>query len=356
MTDTPASASPGFLELDWQGQPQRWPLAWLRDCCPCPQCRHPSGQRLQMEVFPELSARGELLAGDRLQVSWSDGHESTYELSGLGRFAEPPPAPVLWNAESLEFPEFDYHELLDHASVRREGLTRFFESGLLLLKNAPTAPGTLLEFVARLGGFVRETNYGKYYEVQVAENVSNLANTALPLEAHTDNPYRNPVPTVQCLHCLINETGGGDSMLVDGFHAAEDLRRTAPEQFRELTQRSVPFQYLDESCDLRNTVPLIDLAPEGGVQVVHYNRRSMRPQWMPPHQLESFYAALSSLRERLHAPANTFTFHLEPGDLLMFSNRRILHGRTAFSHSGARHLQGCYPDVDGLLSSWRRAA
>jgi alpha-ketoglutarate-dependent taurine dioxygenase len=53
-----------------------------------------------------------------------------------------------------------------------------------------------------------------------AKRLSNLAFTSLPISPHTDNPYRDPVPTVQLLHCLHNAADGGDSGFVDGFHAA----------------------------------------------------------------------------------------------------------------------------------------
>lgn len=47
------------------------------------------------------------------------------------------------------------------------------------------------------------------------------------------------------------------------------------------------------------------------------------------------------------------TFRLESGDCLIFDNTRILHARTAFEETstGRRHLQGCYADLDGLLST-----
>ena len=41
-----------------------------------------------------------------------------------------------------------------------------------------------------------------------------LATTGdLELTPHTDNPYRDPVPTVQLLHCLRNAVEGGDAGL-----------------------------------------------------------------------------------------------------------------------------------------------
>jgi alpha-ketoglutarate-dependent taurine dioxygenase len=45
------------------------------------------------------------------------------------------------------------------------------------------------------------------------------------------------------------------------------------------------------------------------------------------------------------------TCKLTPGDLVIMNNRRVMHARTGFEDSGQRHLQGCYSDIDGLLST-----
>ena len=45
-----------------------------------------------------------------------------------------------------------------------------------------------------------------------------------------------------------------------------------------------------------------------------------------------------------------FRYLMQPGDLLLFDNERVLHGRAGES-IGERHLQGCYADRDGLKST-----
>jgi len=43
---------------------------------------------------------------------------------------------------------------------------------------------------------------------------------------------------------------------------------------------------------------------------------------------------------------------LRPGDLVLFDNLRVLHGRTAFASARhARHLQGCYVTRDSVQST-----
>jgi alpha-ketoglutarate-dependent taurine dioxygenase len=52
----------------------------------------------------------------------------------------------------------------------------------------------------------------------------------------------------------------------------------------------------------------------------------------------------------LESPEWQLRFKLDPGDLFIVDNLRMLHGRTAFSGAGQRHLQGCYADTDALRS------
>jgi gamma-butyrobetaine dioxygenase len=47
-------------------------------------------------------------------------------------------------------------------------------------------------------------------------------------------------------------------------------------------------------------------------------------------------------------------FKMEPGDMISFNNRRILHARKEFDPStGERHLQGTYIDLDDFYSRFR---
>jgi gamma-butyrobetaine dioxygenase len=62
---------------------------------------------------------------------------------------------------------------------------------------------------------------------------------------------------------------------------------------------------------------------------------------------EAYLGLLALVDDRDHQ----VVLRLEPGDLVLFDNERILHGRSGFAGAGSRHLQGCYADRDGLLST-----
>jgi gamma-butyrobetaine dioxygenase len=225
------------------------------------------------------------------------------------------------------------------------------EFGFALLTGVPAEPAMVCRVIA-LFGYVRETNYGRQFDVVSVENPANLAYTGLALGNHTDNPYRDPVPQLQLLHCLEAAAEGGESVVVDGFFAAERLRREHPEDFALLTRHTVPFRYVEPGVDLRAAAPLIELDTEGGVRTVRYNNRSAAPFDLPEDIVAPYYRAYRRFARLLHDADAIVGFKLAPGDLFIVDNQRVLHGRRGFG-AGRRHLQGAYADKDGLLSTLR---
>jgi gamma-butyrobetaine dioxygenase len=216
----------------------------------------------------------------------------------------------------------------------------------------PARAGAVLD-VAGEFGFVRETNYGKLFDVRITDAATNLAFTGLPITPHTDNPYRDPVPTVQLLHCLVNQADGGDSGLVDGFGAASFLRDTEPEAFAILARTPVTFRYQDSSVDLSASTSLIVLDPRGRIRAVRYNNRCMQPLPLRSAEAVAFYAAYRLFSRALLRPTAQLNLRLSAGDCLVFDNTRVLHARTGFTAAGGRHLQGCYADIDAVESQLR---
>ena len=203
-------------------------------------------------------------------------------------------------------------------------------------------------------GHVRHTNFGDLFDVRSVPNANDLAYTAIELGAHTDNPYRTPVPGVQLLHCLINETTGGLSTLVDGLAVATALRERDPEAFAALTETPVRFRFQDPVTELVASAPPIELDVTGAIRGIHMSPRLDYVPLMAPDRLDAYYRARKVFDHMLRDPAFEIRFLLEDGDLVMFDNVRLLHGRTSFDPSeGLRHLQGCYIDIDGPRSLYR---
>jgi gamma-butyrobetaine dioxygenase len=340
------------LTIAWpSGVESHFHALWLRDNCACSECRHESGQRLldTRSLLDDLAVVEASVDGS-VRVVFSDGHAGTFEADWLEAHAGPqaPRRRRLWGAElQADLPSARYEEVAAGGRALRDWLAAVDELGFALLMDCGTEPGTVTR-VAELFGYVRETNYGRLFDVRTVVSPTNLAYTGLGLGAHTDNPYRDPTPTLQLLHCLASSAEGGESTLVDGFRVAHDLPL---EDFEVLTGCAVTFRYADDETELETETPVIVADVRGDVQSVHYNTRSVQPFQLPGDIVGEFYEAYQRFGRMLESPAYTIRLKLAPGDLFIVDNLRVLHGRTGYAASGGeRHLQGCYADRDGLRS------
>ncbi|MFD5086576.1 phosphonate degradation HD-domain oxygenase [Kitasatospora sp. NPDC058406] len=365
------------------------PPYWLRDNCPCAECRDPrNGQKLfqitdlpddlaiaaQTEQGTQTEQNGQGGQGGHLEVLWSDGHRSRYPLEWLAGAAPDGGAggtvdgdgrteadKRLWTAADFAdgLPEAEWTAYLADPAERAAVLAAVRRSGFAVLRGVPAVERQVLA-VAGTFGYVRVTNYGELFDVRVEPDPNNLAFTSAAITPHTDNPYRDPVPTLQLLHCLENSATGGDSGLVDGFKAAAVLREEAPEAFAVLTRTPVPFVFRDRDTELRADRPLIGVDPLGRIREVRFNNRSIGTLRGTARELDAFYDAYRRFAAITLRPELQLEFRLDRGDCLIFDNVRLMHARTAFEKDGHRHLQGCYADLDSLASTLavlhRRAA
>ncbi len=352
------------VEFD-TGTQARFHAIWLRDNALDPETRAPgNGQRLITigDIPADISiSAAEVLNGDLsvtfqpedktaiFPAAWLADHIYDRDAAqDIGRIA---PGITTWE-RGIDAPSADWDAVHANPSAKRDWLAAVAEFGFAKLTNGPTEPESLLK-VADLFGYVRQTNYGPYFEVRTEVNPTNLAYTGLGLQAHTDNPYRDPVPTLQILYCLENSAEGGDSIVVDGFRAAEKLREQNPEGFALLAGYPARFEYKgsDGVC-LRSRRPMIELSPDGELVGIRFNNRSTAPLVdIPFDRMEAYYAAYRQLGEIIDDPAMGVSFKLEPGESFIVDNTRVLHARLGYSGAGSRWLQGCYADKDGLLST-----
>jgi gamma-butyrobetaine hydroxylase len=355
------------LEVTIGGWPHRFHALWLRDNARDELTRSPgNGQRLitVLDIPADTRIVEARAAAGIVSLRFEpEGRTIDYDATWLARHAydgerrrEPG-----WTGPEIERWDSRLHndvpaESWAAVTTDRKALGRWLAAvrryGFAVLTQTPTEPGTLCR-VAELFGHVRETNYGRWFEVRAEVNPSNLAYTNLGLQAHTDNPYRDPVPTLQILACLENSVDGGDSIVVDGFKVVERLKAENARHFDLLTRYCARFAYEgSKGVRLRSRRPMIELGPDGELIAVRFNNRSAAAFTDVPYDdMEAFYAAYRRFAELIEDPAMEVTFKLKPGELFIVDNTRVLHARKGFAGSGKRWLQGCYADKDGLLST-----
>ena len=80
------------------------------------------------------------------------------------------------------------------------------------------------------------------------------------------------------------------------------------------------------------------------------------PLDVAPHLVQPYFEAYNAFKAYIDDPKNKqhhLQFRLKPGELVIFNNRRMLHGREAFQQgekAGGRHLRGCYLEMDMYLN------
>ena len=369
LVSTDTSDGGLILSLGWEdGFKARLHSVWLRDNALDPETRS-AGNALRLITLGDIPSDTAIaeatISGNTLRLRfmpedkqvefpgrWLRDH--AYDVNA-GR------APG-WIAPGLETwtSKFDVARVTgDHTKVfkadaaLRDWLSAVRRRGFAKLTGGPVESGALLD-VAALFGYVRETNYGRWFEVRTEVNPANLAYTGLGLQAHTDNPYREPVPTLQILYCLENSAAGGDSQVVDGFAAAHRLRDEDPHGFDLLARHCARFEYRGTGdVHLVSRKPMIELSPDGELTALRFNNRSTAAITdVPFDDMAGYYPAYRRLGEIIDDPGMAVSFKLEPGECFIVDNTRLLHGRTGYGDSGgSRWLQGCYADKDGLLST-----
>ncbi len=291
------------------------------------------------------------LSSKFLEVKFNDGTFTKLEISTiLKEFLNTNDVKHIsktqWDSSLKDFNNFKFKKNFFENEEMYKALQSFYKFGFVIFKNVPTDNNYIVDFANSIGS-IRRTNFGEFFNVKSKPNPNDLAYTSLPLAPHTDNPYRNPVPCIQMLHCIENEVSGGHSTLVDGFTVTEKLKKSFPDYYKILTEIKVRFQFIDHSVVLEDWAEMIQLDENDNFKQVRFSPRLDFVPLMDKDKLDLYYAARKKISELYNSDEFRIEFKLSPGDLLMMDNHRLLHGRTTYdANEGKRFLQGCYIDYD----------
>lgn len=350
------------------GRITRYHRFFLRDNCTCAQCYLPLTREQLFEITDApadiaphsaaISAEGDLVIG------WSDGHASRYapgwlrahasDAASRAERAAARPQPVIWGGDYADrLQEFDHDEILGDDRVLWQWLDALRSTGLTLVRNVPPREESLLNPIARIS-HIRETNFGRVFDVKSKPRADSAAYTSVNLPPHTDLPTRELQPGVQFLHCLVYDAIGGESVFVDGFAIGEAMRAEHPEAFATITTTPMAFWNRDDRTDYRWNAPAIALDEAGDLLEVRFANFLRGPIDAPEDRIGAVYDALRLFQAMCRNRRFFVERRLAPGDMWAFDNRRVLHARREFDPaSGARHLQGAYVDRDEIASRWR---
>jgi alpha-ketoglutarate-dependent taurine dioxygenase len=322
--------------------------------------------------------------GEVLQVDWSTGHKSSFPSQFLERSARihfgprqnsrrhPPPLIEhgVRNLRALPSPpqrgdrtslaSAPFNDLIESDQTLHFFLAAVVRDGLALVTDAPREESTVLQFASRVAQ-PQPTIYGAHFDVVATPRPINVAYSNVPLDLHQDLAYYQSPPGLQLLHCLRFDCSvrGGASTFVDAFDAAARLRAEAPEAFGVLTRVAATFQkiHFERERPVVMEYSRPHIAVDGGGEVVGV-------AWAPAfegalrcrgEEVERYYSAyekFGGIIRRMESEG-MIEFRMREGDIVVFNNLRMLHGRTGFSSDGIRHFRGCYVNIDEFGSAYR---
>lgn len=352
------------LQIEWQDNKHAsFHFLWLRDNCP-------SGFHAdtQERIFDQLSVSENIhplnieYDADQLHIDWSEGgHRSSFCQQWLrdhaysGNLKQRHSSTYQsWNSSFIDrIPEADNAAIMQDDEALYNWMTALDRDGLAIVRNMPITDEAVVDVAERID-YLRRTNFGVTFNVISVPNPINLAYTSIALPLHTDLSNQEVPPGYQFLHCLANDSEGGASVFVDGLRVLEDLRGECPEHFRLLAEYAIPFRFHDDEHDIRQHHPVINLNTFGEIVEIKYNAHLADIFDLPEEVMHDYYFAYRNLMGRLRDPRYTIKLMLNGGDMVVFDNRRVMHGRDAFDPStGTRHLRGCYVDRSEFQSRLR---
>ncbi|MDH3534133.1 MAG: TauD/TfdA family dioxygenase [Gammaproteobacteria bacterium] len=360
------SLDDGMLEIVWgDGAKGSFHPIWLRDNCRCEICGDPAiGYRNLRLTQLELDCKPRAVdtTPAMLSVVWDDEHRSQYPGSWLRCHAYDDALraarafkPTLWD-ESFRSspPTCDYADVESDDGALLRVLQRVRDHGICFLRAAPAEPG-IIEALARRFGFPQESNFGRVQDLLFDPGKRSIANDVKALKPHTDEPYRASPPGLLLFHCIANDqSGAGASLFMDGFELATKLRQHDPGGFAALCRYNQVFRrHFAGDVDLITEFPVISVDEFGNLSGIRVNDRVAAPLSIPAGQVEVYYRGLRYLLELAERESLMLRQTLQPGDIAIFDNHRVLHGRSDLTINGQRWLQWVQVERGDFHSSLR---
>ena len=395
------------ISVSIDGASYKFPPLLLRDLCGCEKCRDPSSRQkniLTVDIPADIRASSVSTTGSMLKVQWENdvsgydaSHVSEFDLATLRNYIQvgshkvqsEPPNRVLWDADMFtrNVKDIDYQAYMEDESALNIALQQLHTYGLIFLVNVPDSAKSVSTIAERIGP-LKNTFYGWTWDVRSVPQAKNVAYTSQDLGFHMDLLYLHQPPHLQFLHCIRSSSLGGASLFTDSYKAVADMYMEDTSAFQQLVDNSVHFHYDHPTQQYRRCRQVIELKDRNTKFDVDQSNPTMDAStivdqidavsWSPPFQapfalpplsstgpslqsvvgdsLAAWHSAASKFNDLIHRPEMIYDRLMQPGECVIFDNRRVLHARRAFEVGDAgkeRWLRGAYVDKDPYESKMK---
>lgn len=180
------------------------------------------------------------------------------------------------------------------------------------------------------------------------------AYTSMALKAHTDNAYIKNAAGLEGFHVILTAKEGGESIIIDGFNCAEQLKQSHPADFDFLARTHIEVEYLKKGkhhLKSRSKIIELDEIHDTYFQIRHNVYNKVNLNHLSSDNILRFYRAMQRFMSIVDDERNILKIALRPDQVLIFNNFRLMHARTAVT--GKRTLVTTYMPYDEWLSNAR---
>ena len=354
-----------------------------RDACKCSECIDPSDRQRNFsyaDISPNISFDriSTMAKSEETIVSWRDdapphqtGKSTIFDKETIASLRKPFRSPrwnlysipqQLWDAETFtrETNRFDFNEYLNDDDALAAALRLLWRDGLVFIDGVPESESSVSQITTRIGPLMN-TFYGPTWDVRSVPDAKNVAYTAKYLGFHMDLLYMHEPPAFQFLHCMHNESQGGESRFADTFKAVDVLYAQDPAKVINLMTYPIRYEYDNDShfySDMKPTILKREInfpkRPTHNAQYPLVMTDVGRVHWSPPFvgnldpkmnhsELVRLVSASKAFASILERPEMVVEEKMDSGTCVIFDNLRVVHARNAFDlNSGRRWLRGAY--------------
>ena len=229
-------------------------------------------------------------------------------------------------------------------------LNKLHRYGFAVIQNCKTDMSSV-DKIAKKIGYVRESIFGGLWSFESNQDKADSAYTQDELRPHTDSTYSNDAPGLQLLLCCHYKASGGESIMVDGYKIAQKIKLHRKDLYKILCDMEVKGQYIGDGVFLEANRPIFRLNSEKELIQVSFNNYDRAAFRTDDKKTLKFYEAIREFDLIANNQDYQWRRILKPGELLIFNNWRILHGRGSFK--GERKMSGCYINKEDFDSACR---
>ncbi|TIM96865.1 MAG: trimethyllysine dioxygenase [Mesorhizobium sp.] len=364
---THAAADKTGLTVTVDGNEKFFSWLWVRDHSQEPGAFHQEARQRLLETFnlglvPPADTVSVDEIGEELVASWRGTPVSRFTADYLAAVTVPDRLydvigsdQTVWDAnnateccQTVKHDDFANDD--DVLAMMLQNLRRY---GMILVKDVPLSTEASRRVVERIA-YIRSSIFGEMWDLKSNAKMADTGATPLEITPHSDGTYNHDAPGLMSLHCLKYEAEGGDNSLVDGFNIAQIIRREYPQAYKILSTVLVPGQYIGDGAYLVAQRTPLRHDVLGQLVQVSFNNHDRAPFSLPEPEMSQLYDALRVFDGLIKNISNQFVFGLRPGDMVIFDNWRLLHGRKEYK--GSRHVVGCYLNREDFESRMRMLA